>query len=176
MAFGRWLKSKTSDEKRGNPKMQGAEIKDLQWKRGNPKIQGVQIKNLRWKKRQPQNVRGSNQRPPMKKEVTPKHKGLKSKYSDEKRGNPKCKGLKSKTSDEKRSNPKTQVAQIKDLHWKKRQSQNPRGSNKRRPMKNESTPKCMGLKSKTFDEKRSNLNTQGAKKQRWFHKPKIKNR
>jgi hypothetical protein len=28
-SFGRWLKTKTSDEKRGNPKKQGAQNKDL---------------------------------------------------------------------------------------------------------------------------------------------------
>jgi hypothetical protein len=101
--FSRWLKRKTSDEKRGNPKTQGAQNKDL-W----------------WKKWQPQNARGSKQRPPMKKEATLKCKGLKTKVSDEKRGNPKmqgaqnkdlwwkkeatpkCKGFKIKTSDEKR--------------------------------------------------------------------------
>jgi hypothetical protein len=139
----------------------------------------AQIKDLQWKKRQPQNARGSNQRPPMKKEATPKHKGLKSKTSDEKRGNPKMQG-----------------AQIKDLQWKMGQSQNARGSNQIPPMKNGAIPKCKGLKSKTFDEKRGNSKCKGLKSKtsdekrcnpktqgaqikdlrwRWFHKPKIIN-
>jgi hypothetical protein len=118
----KWPESKTFDEKRGNPKMQGAQIKDPREKkrqlqnargsnqippikkeatskhkglesktsdeeRGNPKMQGAQIKDLLWKKRQPKNARGSNQRPPMKKEAIPKRKGLKQKTSDANRGN-----------------------------------------------------------------------------------------
>jgi hypothetical protein len=78
------LKTKTSDEKRGNPKTQGAQKKDLRCKksqpqnarglntktsdekRGNPKTQGAQKKDLRWKKRQPQNTKGSKERHLMK--------------------------------------------------------------------------------------------------------------
>jgi hypothetical protein len=55
-------KTKTSDEKRGSPKTQGAQ---------------KQIPPM--KKRQPQNARGSKERPPMKKEATLKRKGLKKK-------------------------------------------------------------------------------------------------
>jgi hypothetical protein len=129
------LKSKTSDEIRGNPKSQGAQIKDL-W----------------WKKSQPQNAKGSNLKPLMKKEATPK-----------------CKGLKPNTSNENRGNPKMQGAQIKYLRWKKRQSQNVRGSNQRPSIKKEVTPKCKGPKSKTSDEKKGNPKTQGAqtKNLRW---------
>jgi hypothetical protein len=55
-------------------------------KRGNPETQGAQIKDHRWKKRQPQNTRGSNERHLMKKEATPNDKGLKWKTSNGKRG------------------------------------------------------------------------------------------
>jgi hypothetical protein len=61
------LKRKTSDEKSGNPRTQGAQKKDL-W----------------WKKRQPQNARGLKERPPMNKESTLERKGLERKTSEEK--------------------------------------------------------------------------------------------
>jgi hypothetical protein len=66
------LKLKTSDQKKGNPKMQWAQIKDLRRKGGNLKTQGAQGK-----------------RPPIKKEATPKCKRLKFQASDEKRYNSK---------------------------------------------------------------------------------------
>jgi hypothetical protein len=65
-------------------------------KRANPKMQGAQNKNLQRKKRQPQNTTGSKQRPPMKNGVTPKRKGLKIMTSNEKRGNTKTQGAQNK--------------------------------------------------------------------------------
>jgi hypothetical protein len=44
------LKSKTSNEKRGNLKTHGAQIKDLRRKRGNPETHGTQIKDLQQKR------------------------------------------------------------------------------------------------------------------------------
>jgi hypothetical protein len=83
-------------KKEATPKYKGSK-KASDEKRGNPKMQGAQNKDLRWKKRQPQNIRVSKQRPPMKIEATSKCKGLKTKTSDEKRGNPKThKGIKIK--------------------------------------------------------------------------------
>jgi hypothetical protein len=79
-------------KKEATPKYKGLKSKTSDPKRDNPKMQGAQIKDFRWKKRQPQNARGSNQRPLMKKVATPKYKDLKSKTSIGKRGNPKMQG------------------------------------------------------------------------------------
>jgi hypothetical protein len=82
------LKIKTSDEKRGNPKMQGAQNKDIQRK-----------------KRQPQNARGSKERPLMKKRGNSKMQGAQNKdLRRKKEPTSKCKGLKTKTFDENRGN------------------------------------------------------------------------
>jgi hypothetical protein len=70
-----------------------AQIKTSDEKRGNPKTQGAQIKDHRCKKRQPQNARGSNEKTPIKNEATVKRKGLKSMSSDEKRGNSETQGV-----------------------------------------------------------------------------------
>jgi hypothetical protein len=82
----------------------------------------------------------------------------------------KCKGLKLKTSVEKRGNPRMHKAQIEDLRWKKRQPRNASGSNWIPPMKKIATPKCKGLKSKTFDEKRGNPKTKGLKSKTYDEK------
>jgi hypothetical protein len=54
-----WLIKKTSDEKRGNPKMERGSLKRPSMK----------------KEATPKTQRGSLKRPPMKKEATQKHKG-----------------------------------------------------------------------------------------------------
>jgi hypothetical protein len=56
-----------------------------------------------------------------------------------------------------------QVAQIKDLRWRKGQPQTTRGSNQRPPMEKEATLKCKGLKSKTSDEKKATTKCKGLK-------------
>jgi hypothetical protein len=48
-------------------------------KRGNPKMEGAQNKRSLMKKRQPQNGRGSKQKISDEKEATPKCNGLKTK-------------------------------------------------------------------------------------------------
>jgi hypothetical protein len=73
-----------SMEKEVTLKCKGLTRKTSDEKRGNPKIQGAQKKHLRWNKRQPQNPMGSNEWPSMKKEATIKRNGIKRKTSDEK--------------------------------------------------------------------------------------------
>jgi hypothetical protein len=55
---------------------------------------------------------------------------------------------------------------------KKRQPQNARGSNQRPLIKKDETPKRKGLKSKTSDAKRGNLNAQGDPKSGSVSSPK----
>jgi hypothetical protein len=79
-------------KKGATPKCKGLKTKTSDEKRGSSKMQGAQNKDLRWKKRQPQNGKGSKQGPLIKKEATPKCKGHKTMTSDEKRSNPKVQG------------------------------------------------------------------------------------
>jgi hypothetical protein len=79
-------------KKEATPKCKGLEIKTSDEERGNPKMQEALNKDLRWKKREPQNARGSKQRPLMKKEATLKHKGLQVKTFEGKLGNLKMQG------------------------------------------------------------------------------------
>jgi hypothetical protein len=79
-------------KKEATPKYKDLKAKTSNEKGGNTKLQGAQRKDLWWKKRQPQNARSSKQRSLMKKEVTPKRKGLQVKSSEEKGGNHKKNG------------------------------------------------------------------------------------
>jgi hypothetical protein len=103
----RGSKQKTSDEKRDNPKTQGAQNKRPPMKKETtPKHKGLKIKDLWWKKRQPQNTSGSKQN-----------------TSDKKRGNIKTQGAQNiRHPMKKEATEKHMGLKIKDLWWKKRQS------------------------------------------------------
>jgi hypothetical protein len=83
-------------KKEATAKYMGLKTKTSDEKRGNPKTHGVQSKHLRRKNRQPQNTRGSKQRPPMKK-GNPKMQGAQNKtLQRKKRQPPTRKGIKAR--------------------------------------------------------------------------------
>jgi hypothetical protein len=60
-------------KKVATPKCKGLKRKTFDEKRGKPRMHGAQKKDLWWKKRRSKNARGSIERPPMKKEAMPKN-------------------------------------------------------------------------------------------------------
>jgi hypothetical protein len=83
-------------KKEATPERKGPITNTSDEKKGNPRTQGAHNKYLRWKNRQSENARGSKQRSPMKKEATLERKGLITKTSNKKRGNLRMEGAHNK--------------------------------------------------------------------------------